>query len=112
MKFLAPLVLALVLAAPPASCGGTAQYYRYKLVIELLVNGEIKNGSTVVELVYEVRPTLQGGTQTGTGVVKGEALFIDLGPGRRPLVATLHRGPANSAASIPTALARCFRPMG
>lgn len=57
--------------------------YRYKLTIEVETPDGIKSGFNVVEIGY---PYLPHYTKTW---VRGEALYIDLGAGRRPLVALL-----------------------
>lgn len=57
---------------------GASQTYRYKLSLELNTPTGVKSGASVVEVKF------YHGTQ-----VRGEALYLDLGRGQRPLVALL-----------------------
>lgn len=70
--------------------------YRYKLTIEIEVDGEIKSGSSVVEVRNYIASGSEGGVRDA---VTGEALFLDLGPDRRPLIALLTRQDQPSASA-------------
>ncbi len=69
----------------------TSYLYRSKLTIDVLVDGEVKTGFSVVE--HEAwQNTSKLTLPEGRGVrsrTTGEALYIDLGPTRRPLIALL-----------------------
>lgn len=67
--------------------GPPARTYRYKLSIEMETPDGPKRAFNVVEVKWEERKGT-GGTRSIT-TVRGEALYLDLGPGRRPLVALL-----------------------
>jgi hypothetical protein len=68
-----------------AGCGKT-ESYRYKLTLAVNTPMGVKRGSSVVEvLFYEVSIPAQGIMHK----LRGEALYLDLGPGSRPLIALL-----------------------
>ena len=63
--------------------------YHYKLTFNVSTPDGVKSASSVVEITSEM-----SGTFWGVGVadhVHGEALYLDLGPGRRPIVALIWR---------------------
>lgn len=61
--------------------------YRYKLSIEMDTPQGRKSGSNVVEVRFQQRKGSAGTRSIRT--VRGEALYLDLGDGRRPLIALL-----------------------
>jgi hypothetical protein len=68
-----------------ASCGRT-ESYRYKLTLAVNTPDGVKRGSTVGEVSFF------GVSIPDRGVMHklyGQALYLDLGPGRRPLIALL-----------------------
>jgi hypothetical protein len=66
-----------------AGCGRT-ESYRYKLTLAVNTPGGVKRGSSVVEvLFYDVSIPARGTMHK----LRGEALYLDLGPGKRPLIA-------------------------
>jgi hypothetical protein len=68
------------------SLAGCSQSYRYKLTLAVNTPQGIKRGSSVVEEVFwNVWIPARGITQR----LRGEALYLDLGPGARPLIALL-----------------------
>jgi hypothetical protein len=68
-----------------AGCGRT-ESYRYKLTLAVNTPNGVKRGSTVDEvLFYEVSIPARGTMHK----LRGEALYLDLGPGERPLIALL-----------------------
>lgn len=68
-----------------AGCGKT-ESYRYKLTLAVNTPGGVKRGSSVVEvLFYEVSIPARGIMHK----LHGEALYLDLGPDARPLIALL-----------------------
>ncbi len=82
-----------------AGCGffGGNASYRYMLTLNLETPDGLKTGFNVVEVEVNQAPEYAGGAATGK--VVGEALYLDLGPSVRPLVALLTRAtidPPNS----------------
>jgi hypothetical protein len=55
--------------------------YRYKLTIEVDTPEGVKRGHNIVQVRFPNQP------RNGAESVKGDALYLDLGPGRRPLIA-------------------------
>ena len=83
MKQVGRILLLLCAALALAGCGRSASY-RYKLTISLNTPDGVKTASVVNEV------TLREIYIEGTGIadnLDGEALYLDLGPGRRPLLA-------------------------
>jgi hypothetical protein len=69
-----------------AGCGRN-EAYRYKLTLAVNTPNGVKRGSSVGEVAYwQVSIPAGGGT---TFKLNGEALYLDLGPGARPLIALL-----------------------
>ncbi len=80
---------AVPLAAGLGGCdfGPPVYAYRYKLSIEMDTPQGRKSGSNVVEVRFQQRKGSAGTRSIRT--VRGEALYLDLGDGRRPLIALL-----------------------
>lgn len=76
-----------------AACDRPIYTYRYRLTIEMEVNGETRVGTSVVEVQESVPFSLQKGTVVTA--VHGEATVIDLGGGK-VLVALLEGVPAEA----------------
>ena len=68
--------------------------FRYRLTIEVEVDGEFKRGSTVVEVRNS---TVVFPENAVRHAITGEALWLDLGPGRRPLIALLTKQDQSAA---------------
>lgn len=79
------LVAALCATLVLAGCG-RSETYRYKLTLSLDTPDGVKTGFNVVELRYFDVIFPARGEMHDT---RGQALFIDLGPGQRPLIALL-----------------------
>lgn len=80
------LVLSVVIGAAYYGLHSTSYTYRYRLTIEVEVDGVLRRASSVVELRdYMVSFPEGRALQSATG----EALYLDLGPDRRPLIALL-----------------------
>lgn len=65
--------------------------YRYRLTLAIEVDGKVHTGSSVIEVVWETGPgqsSFLGGVQP---IVRGQGVFIDLGP-RGAVVATFLTG--------------------
>jgi hypothetical protein len=68
-----------------AGCGKT-ESYRYKLTLAVNTPEGVKRGSSVVEVLFWDVSVPARGTMHK---LRGEALYLDLGPGARPLIALL-----------------------
>jgi hypothetical protein len=75
-----------------SGCGKSASYH-YKLTLSVETPEGVKTGSSVTEVVghevTELLRTMVPTEQHMTFGIRGEALYLDLGPGRRPLIALL-----------------------
>jgi hypothetical protein len=70
-----------------AGCGRT-ESYRYKLTLAVNTPDGIKRGSSVVDVRFYQVSFPERGTMHK---LRGEALYLDLGPGSRPLIVLLTR---------------------
>jgi hypothetical protein len=95
VRLLFGILIALVCTARPAAPAfleailGDSTTWRYKLTFNVSTPDGVKSASSVVEIKSEV-----SGSFWRNGVadhVNGEALFLDLGTGRRPIVALIWR---------------------
>lgn len=68
-----------------ADCGRT-EAYRYKLTLAVETPEGIKRGASIVEVIFYEVSFPERGTMHK---LRGEALYLDLGPGARPLIALL-----------------------
>ncbi len=103
IRLLARLIVSLCLTALLAGCDSYRESFRYRLAVEVYVDGVPRRAVTVVEFVVrEAGEWTHGfdGGKGGGGVSQGEGFVIDLGPGRRPLVGTLRLGPSGAAESF------------
>jgi hypothetical protein len=79
-------VITVVCAALALSGCGRSAIYRYKLTLSLDTPDGVKTGFNVVEVNYfEVSIPARGVAHK----ISGQGIYIDLGPGRRPLIALL-----------------------
>jgi hypothetical protein len=85
-----PIIAAVLAVAglAPTGCGGETYPFRYKLALELEVDGAIKRAFNVVATTEYTVSFPQSAVR---GSTTGESLYLDLGSGRRPLVALLTR---------------------
>jgi hypothetical protein len=65
--------------------------YRYRMTVEVIVDGAVRSGSSVREVRIDKQPQF-GSAPPQVSRVRGEAVFIDLGDGRN-LIALLASGP-------------------
>jgi hypothetical protein len=79
------LAVAAVMALALAACG-RSESYRYKLTLAVNTPDGIKRGSTVAEVLFRDVSIPERGTMHK---LHGQALYLDLGPGARPLIALL-----------------------
>src|ERR1700730_14148032 len=81
VRFAVAAVMVLALAA----CG-RSESYRYKLTLAVNTPDGVKSGSSVVEALFREVSIPERGTMNK---LRGQALYLDLGPGARPLIALL-----------------------
>jgi hypothetical protein len=81
MRVVVILVMSLCLA-----CCGKTETYRYKLTLAVDTPQGVKRGAGVVEVIFYDVSFPERGTMHK---LRGEALYLDLGPGARPLIALL-----------------------
>jgi hypothetical protein len=79
------LAMVATMAVALAGCGRT-ESYRYKLTLAVSTPDGVKRGSSVVEVVFWAVSIPARGTMHK---LRGEALYLDLGAGARPLIALL-----------------------
>jgi hypothetical protein len=79
------VVVILVMSLCLASCGKT-ETYRYKLTLAVDTPEGVKRGAGVVEVIFYDVSFPERGTMHK---LRGEALYLDLGSGARPLIALL-----------------------
>jgi hypothetical protein len=82
------LAIMALMAVCLAGCG-RSQSYRYKLTLAVNTPDGVKRGSSVAEMQYFEFSIPERGTSYK---LNGEAIYLDLGPGRRPLIALLTSG--------------------
>lgn len=80
-----PLVAGMMLLP---GCSRPTYAYRWKLTLELDVDGVTRRGAQVL---HDTEYTVSFPHRGGRSIRTGQALYIDLGPGRRPLVTLLYR---------------------
>src|SRR5438093_2984280 len=81
------LAAVVMIALALAGCGRT-ESYRYKLTLAVNTPEGVKRGSSVVDVMFYEVSFPERGTMHK---LRGEALYLDLGPGARPLIALLTR---------------------
>ncbi len=86
---LSDVIVIRTLAGPQVPIAN-APGYRYKLTLEVEVDGQIKSASNVVDVRYVEKSFPEKHTNIA---ITGDALFLDLGPTRRPLIALLTAQP-------------------
>jgi hypothetical protein len=85
MRGFAIISAALILAGALSACSKTYTW-RYKLTLEVATPEGIKSAFNVVEMSEYLVSFPHGGVR---GATTGEAVYLDLGPGRYPLVTLL-----------------------
>ena len=86
---LSPFFIRLAMVALMSVClvgCGRSENYRYKLTLAVNTPDGVKRGSSVVEVLFYDVSFPERGTMHK---LSGEALYLDLGPGKRPLIALL-----------------------
>lgn len=85
------VVALLVLIVGPIVVWKTAYptySYRYRLVLAVEVDGQIKTGSSVIEVSWRSEPNVLG--QSKFPAVRGQSTFVEIGE-RQAIVTLLHR---------------------
>jgi hypothetical protein len=83
--FFVRLVVSAVMVLALAACG-RSESYRYKLTLAVDTPAGVKRGSSVGEVLFREFSIPERGTM---GKIRGQALYLDLGAGARPLIALL-----------------------
>jgi hypothetical protein len=86
LRSLCSVVIVFVLVLGLAGCGGRTASYRYKLTLAVNTPGGIRRSSSVTEWDFREVSIPARGTPHR---LRGQALYLDLGPGARPLIALL-----------------------
>lgn len=89
----AGLFMALMLGGGLFGCGGPVEVYHYRLTLEVETPDGIRRGESVVGMRIGFAGPLS--ENAIIDAVQGEALFLDLSPCLRPLVALLKAGEYN-----------------
>lgn len=92
-----------------SACGSGTYTHRFRLVVEVLVNGEVKTGFSVIEV--KTRDSSGWGLPEASGIrstVRGEAAFVDLGE-KGNVVALLILPPPLGMAIIPGLAESAFK---
>jgi hypothetical protein len=66
--------------------------YRYRMTVEVEVDGTVRSGASVIEVTLKKRPRITPESLSVVPFVKGDAVFVDLGGGRN-VIALLASGP-------------------
>ena len=83
--FFVRLTAAACMTLALVACG-RSESYRYKLTLAVNTPDGVKRGSSVVEVLFRDVSIPERGTMHR---LRGQALYLDLGPGARPLIALL-----------------------
>ena len=75
--------------------------YRYRMTVEVTVDGVVHSGSSVIEVHLVRQPQILSGVPRVASKMTGEAAFVDLGNGRN-VIALLASGPNGSNVDYPT----------
>jgi hypothetical protein len=74
--------------------------YRYRMTVEVDVDGTLRTGSSVIQVTAQKQPVWIWGVVPVLYGVKGEAVFVDLGKGRN-VVGLLASGPTGQNVDYP-----------
>lgn len=91
MKRLAIAVAVVVAAVMLYQISYPAYAYRYRMTVKVEVDGQVRSGSSVVEMRVSKQPVFLPGVNRLEYSDRGEAVFVDLGAGRN-IVALLASG--------------------
>jgi hypothetical protein len=70
----------------------TYSSYRYRMTVEVEVNGKVYSGASVIEVTINRQPQI-GSAPPYVPYIRGDAVFVDLGKGRN-VIALLAAGPS------------------
>jgi hypothetical protein len=106
--FFAAVAAVVAAAVVWRSIANPTTMHRFRLTIEVQVGGEVRSGSSVIEVrTTDYRVGMPGAKGTHSRVL-GEAVLVDLGQGRN-VVAALGAGPAGSVDGIADLTLAAFR---
>jgi hypothetical protein len=96
----------LAITVTLAGCG-RSESYRYRLTLAVDTPDSVKRGSSVTEWVFWEVSFPASGTPHK---LRGDALYLDLGPGARPLIAllTMHLHPKRGGTIWDWPMTICF----
>ncbi|KRR02605.1 hypothetical protein [Bradyrhizobium valentinum] len=77
--------------------------YRYRMTVNVEVDGQLRSGSSVIEVSVSKQPVFLPGVNPLEYAERGEAAFVDLGNGRN-IVALLASGPFAEGHAYPAFL--------
>lgn len=100
MKWLAVIPVVVIVAVLVAVGGYPIHSFRYRITVNVDVDGQLRSGSSVIEVTAQNQPRV---TPESGGVLTkayGEAVYVDLGDGRN-LVALLASGPTAAGVDYP-----------
>jgi hypothetical protein len=75
--------------------------YRYRMTVEVTVDGVVHSSSSVIEVRLRKQPQVFVPVPPVIAMVRGEAVFVDLGQGRN-VIALLASGPNGSNVNYPS----------
>ena len=104
LLYIALGIVALIVGAVLFYKGVFPTYsYRYRMTVEVTVDGVVHSGSSVIEVDLVKQPRIITDTPAVLPKVHGEAVFVDLGKGRN-VIALLASGPNGSNVDYPSSL--------
>lgn len=77
--------------------------YRYRMTVEVMADGVLHSGSSVIEVTLQKQPVIIWGVIPVLPSVRGEAVFVDLGQGRN-VIGLLATGPYGQNVGYPAGL--------
>jgi hypothetical protein len=104
LLYIALGIVALIVGAVLFYKGVFPTYtYRYRMTVEVTVDGVVHSGSSVIEVRLVRQPQVLSGVPRVRAELTGEAVFVDLGKGRN-VIALLASGPNGSNVDYPSYL--------
>lgn len=107
---LAAAIVIVAAAVVWRSVDSPTYVHRFRLAIEVQVDGEVRSGSSVIEVQTTDYNVGMPGAKGTRSLVRGQAVFVDLGKGRN-VIATLGSGPAGTVDWIADLTRSAFMPI-
>ncbi len=82
MKWLGIAVAVVVAAVVLYKVKYPTYTYRYRMTVNVEVDGQVRSGSSVIEVRVSKQPVFLPGVNSLEQIERGEAVFVDLGAGR------------------------------